>query len=241
MTEEASEATYTADETAQLLDMTPRRIRQLAADGQLQARRDDEGKWLFPQQAVQDARRERRASNEGRQSAGSSRRVVDLREIDERIALTVGGAVTEALAGALPEAVSTSFAHIRDSAIAEADERSRQAESALAVAEHRAVSAEQQTTALSAALIDAERRIAAAEQRAADLDQARNELNATYISNSNAWKTKYEHDLTAARQQAADAEQRAVTAEDDLADLLSLNPREFKRHKTHLRTTGYLT
>ncbi len=46
------EETYTTSEVARILQMSPSRVRALAADGKLEAERDEAGHWAFPARAV---------------------------------------------------------------------------------------------------------------------------------------------------------------------------------------------
>ena len=46
------EETYTTSEVARILQMSPSRVRTLAADGKLEAERDEAGHWAFPARAV---------------------------------------------------------------------------------------------------------------------------------------------------------------------------------------------
>jgi hypothetical protein len=46
------EETYRTSEVARILQMSPSRVRTLAADGKLEAERDEAGHWAFPARAV---------------------------------------------------------------------------------------------------------------------------------------------------------------------------------------------
>ena len=46
------EETYTTSEVARILRISPSRVRALAADGKLEAERDEAGHWAFPARAV---------------------------------------------------------------------------------------------------------------------------------------------------------------------------------------------
>ena len=46
------EETYTTAEVARILQISPSRVRALAADGKLEAERDEAGHWAFPARAV---------------------------------------------------------------------------------------------------------------------------------------------------------------------------------------------
>src|SRR5215208_4864453 len=46
------EETYTTSEVARILQISPARVRALAADGKLEAERDEAGHWAFPACAV---------------------------------------------------------------------------------------------------------------------------------------------------------------------------------------------
>ena len=46
------EETYTTSEVARILRMSPSKVRTLAADGKLEAERDEAGHWAFPARAV---------------------------------------------------------------------------------------------------------------------------------------------------------------------------------------------
>jgi excisionase family DNA binding protein len=46
------EQTYTTSEVARILGISPSRVRTLAANGELEAERDEAGHWAFPAGAV---------------------------------------------------------------------------------------------------------------------------------------------------------------------------------------------
>jgi excisionase family DNA binding protein len=69
-----SSDTYSTGEAARLLGVSERRVRQLAAAGDLPSTRDDSGRVRLPQAAVQAARRDRK------QTAGRSTRSAERKE-----------------------------------------------------------------------------------------------------------------------------------------------------------------
>jgi hypothetical protein len=58
------EETYTTSEVARILQMSPSRVRALAADGKLEAERDEAGHWAFPARALR-SRISDRSSRDG--------------------------------------------------------------------------------------------------------------------------------------------------------------------------------
>jgi excisionase family DNA binding protein len=76
---------YTTGETAKILRLSPSRVRALAADGRLEAERDEAGNWRFPAHAVHARMPERPPRGEAPDPADEVRRLHERLEELQRL------------------------------------------------------------------------------------------------------------------------------------------------------------
>lgn len=132
--------TFTSGQASRLLKVSNRRVRQMAAEGTLEARRETDGSWKFDQASVLAARKRKLGGGSSKGSPGGS--VIDLTDI--------AVLVREALAEELPRALE---------AATSAERLAReQAQEALFEAKARADAAEARITELEAQLAAPKRR-----------------------------------------------------------------------------------
>ena len=136
-------ATYSTAEAAQVLNITTRRVRQLAAEGNLDNFRLEDGSLAFPQEAIHEARRRK----QGRKSKGRkpAETTIDLRsaELREMVEAIVAATLPRAI-----EAATSAERTAREAAQTALFEATARASSA----ELRAATAEAQLSALEAEL-----------------------------------------------------------------------------------------
>jgi excisionase family DNA binding protein len=124
---------YTTAQAAQVLGVTTRRVRQLAAEGTLENFRAEGGALHFPQEAIHEARRRK----QGRKSAGrkQAETTIDLR--GENLREMVEAIVSATLPRAIEAATSAerSAREAAQTALFEANARASAAETRAAAAE----------------------------------------------------------------------------------------------------------
>lgn len=191
------------DQAAAELGITTRRVRQLAAEGNLAGSRDAENRWMFPKAEVLRAKADRKPQPEGREVPGKpSGSVIDLRELGATVETAVGSALATAL-DAISEGKEIYV------------EQLTQALARAAAAEQLQAAAQADRDAIKAAAV----KNADDWKTAYDTDTAALRKKATAAETSLAAKTAQLKAAEASRDEWRDA----------YNELLTYTPREFKR------------